>query len=878
VITIGDVPELPLVGRSEELSFLREAIAERSGALLSGAAGVGKTRLAREVASFLSDWHVVWTTVTPATSDLPLGGVAGLGLIDRRISLHEPGLLARLAARLLEQAGGRRVLVVVDDAYLLDELSAAFVHQLVTSGVAALLATVRSGAPLPTGVMSLSKELRLPRLELQPLGLTEFGALVAEVLGGPPEPETLSRLWSVTAGNVLFVRELLADAAEAGVLARIGRWWRWAPSTAAGPRLTELVAERMLRPEGQRRALIELLAVGEPVGAGLLEQVVPAVDLAEEERRGLIVVDEAGRRVEVRLAHPLFGEVVRARLPVLTRRRLLRQLADALEATGARRQGDLLRLAVWRLESASATDPQLLVAAARRAHQVLDPGLAIRLARASLELAASFDARLVLGGALAATGRFAEAGEVLDSLAGTEPDGRARQLVARERAFVAFHGSGGLAAAERFVAEAEASGDDPTAGLLARAELALLLTYNGHFADALAIVRPLIEHDVDERVRLRCLPAVGACLTLAGRAEQVLQLCQELQPTAERWREELPLGLGWIWLMRGIALVISGRLRDAEAVLAPQLEPGAGPSLGEGDLACARTTLGLVLLHEGRPRSALQQLRTAAPALTVNDPNGCRVWCLSLASQAEALVGEAVEAVRLAGQATSERSRGFAVWDGDAARARAWADAAGGESFRAIAMLVDVAETQEQHGQPALALFALHDALRLGAQDVANRLEALASGLDGPFPSTAAAHATAVRTNDPARLTEAAEAFGALGFSLVAAEIAARAAAAWSASGLLARAVAAAQAKDAYLSRCETTTAPSLLTAVPLVGLTRREWEVAGLAARGLSNAEIARRLLVSVRTVESHLYMAYEKLGVTDRAELTAILGPGSQ
>ena len=871
--------ELPLIGRDEELAFLGVAIMERGGAVVSGAAGVGKTRIAREVSAALPDWHVAWATATRAASDLPLGGVAGLGLTDEETLFQgRAGLLSRLTGILIGRSGGRPMLVVVDDAHLLDPLSAALVYHLSTSGVAAVLLTTRAGEQPSSAVVSLYKDGPLPRLELEPLGQQDFATLASAALGGDIEPGTLHRLWHDTAGNVLFLRELVADAAESGTLVQLGGVWKWTPDGSVGPRLAELVADRMGRLEGDRRLLAELLAVGEPLGADLAQALVRGVDLADEERRGTIAAEESGRRAEVRLAHPLFGEVLRARMPVLQRRHLQRLLADALEALGGRRRGDVMRLATWRVESASPVDPGLLLQAARQARDVFDFALAVRLAGASWELASSFEAGLLLGSSLSELGRFDAAGGVLDRLAGSEPDGTARQLLARERAWAVFHRPGGLAKARRVLEEAEASGEDPVRRLLARAELAKLLTYAGRLAEALAIGGPLIAPDMDVRVRLRSLSAVGTCMVFVGRAGRALALCDELDEAADRLREELPEAVAWVWSVRTSALLLAGQLNEVAAVLAGPLEPGAAPIVGEGHLAYARTKLGRALLLQGRPADAVCQLTGAAAVLRASEPVGCLVWCLSLAAEAHALLGHLVEASRLAQEAMMRRPSGFALFDGDAARARAWVTAAAGERSRAIGQLIRAADDQESWGQSAFAVFALHDALRLGAKHVAGRLRTLAASLDGPWPAAAAIHACAADADDAASLEDAADAFAALGAGLMAAEAATEASLLWAASGHAARA-AAARAKAAPLPPGDAdhalTFIPSRPDAPAIATLTRREQEVAALACRGLSNADIAGKLVVSVRTVESHLYSAYGKLGVSDRAELAAILGP---
>jgi DNA-binding CsgD family transcriptional regulator len=59
--------------------------------------------------------------------------------------------------------------------------------------------------------------------------------------------------------------------------------------------------------------------------------------------------------------------------------------------------------------------------------------------------------------------------------------------------------------------------------------------------------------------------------------------------------------------------------------------------------------------------------------------------------------------------------------------------------------------------------------------------------------------------------------------------------------------------------------------------LTAQELQIAQLAAEGLSNREIGQRLFLSHRTISTHLYRVFPKLGITSRAELRAALTSGS-
>jgi DNA-binding CsgD family transcriptional regulator len=112
-----------------------------------------------------------------------------------------------------------------------------------------------------------------------------------------------------------------------------------------------------------------------------------------------------------------------------------------------------------------------------------------------------------------------------------------------------------------------------------------------------------------------------------------------------------------------------------------------------------------------------------------------------------------------------------------------------------------------------------------------------------------------------------------MSFCLTASALWAEASAAYRREGLQARSTKAAKKSHEMAGLCE----GAKLRPVPLADqvepLSRRQREVALLAAQGASNAEIANALSLSVRTVESHLYAAFAKLGLTARDELTSVM-----
>ncbi|MFC7618181.1 hypothetical protein ACFQV2_37140 [Actinokineospora soli] len=107
---------------------------------------------------------------------------------------------------------------VVDDAHLLDDLSATVVHQLVVRKRATVVITLRTGEPAPDAITALWKDEHLTRVELGALSEVDTRKLVETVLGGPLDTSAAARLWALTGGNALFLRHIVDGEREAGRL------------------------------------------------------------------------------------------------------------------------------------------------------------------------------------------------------------------------------------------------------------------------------------------------------------------------------------------------------------------------------------------------------------------------------------------------------------------------------------------------------------------------------------------------------------------------------------------------------------------------------------------------------------------------------------
>jgi DNA-binding CsgD family transcriptional regulator len=188
----------------------------------------------------------------------------------------------------------------------------------------------------------------------------------------------------------------------------------------------------------------------------------------------------------------------------------------------------------------------------------------------------------------------------------------------------------------------------------------------------------------------------------------------------------------------------------------------------------------------------------------------------------------------------------------------------------AISAARDAARIAERSGQLAIAMQALHEAVRLGDTTAADAIARVAAGLDCVAGRAALAHGRALAAADADGLTMVAGELADLGMRCAAADAAAQAAKVFAARHERKGEVEAIARAAELAGGASTPALDQVLNPLPLTG---RELEIAIMVSEGMTNKAIAERLSVSVRTVEGHIYRACMKLNVADRTLLAEVV-----
>jgi DNA-binding CsgD family transcriptional regulator len=866
----------PLVGRKDELSRVSELLqAGPHSLVLAGLAGVGKSRLAAECLKVAGSHGYATLNVsgTQVAAGLPFGAYAGL-IPDLEADADKTSVLRRIAKSVADSGRGKQVAVLVDDVHMLDEASAALTHLLASQEGTCVLATLRSGELIPGPIAALWKDGLAERIEVQPFDQGQVTELLSAALGGPVDGATAYLLSERTEGNALFLRELVLAALASGTLALEEGIWRLNGRLPTSTRLVEIVEARLGELNDSERKVIGVLAVGEPLELEMLRSIHPEADLEDLETRGLVQVREDGHRLTARLHHPLYGEALRAKLPKLRSRTIFKSLAGALQAAGARRREDVLRLATWQLEGGDIPNPQTMLAAAVAARWRHDYPLAERLARAAIETGAGFDAEVLLGQLCWLQGRPDEAERQLDGLEKDATDDSQRARLGSLRVIVLDHGLKRAEDALRVAEQTAKSITDPVFLDEINVERARILGRSGSNREAVRLVEPLLGRATGRTLISACfaawtsMPATGQFAGAIEAAERGFAAHSALEG------QPLPFSPAVHLAFKCWALGNMGRLFEAWELGTAQYEKAVKE--GSPDARAFHCMmLALTAFNQGRVLTSARLAREGAGVFKMMGlppmlRNNLMILALALAHQGEVPSARSVLAEIDALGVPKRFTPGPEL-----IRARAWTEVAAGDLPAARAFLYEAIEMARDGGAEFLESEALHDLARLGhPSEVEARLRELSESVEGPLIAARVRHTAGLVRRDPTLLQNASTDFAELGAMLLAAEAWADAAVAWRRKGEVRKAAAAERRSGAMAAKCEGAVTPTLATASSArSALTPRELEIARLAALGLANKQIAERLFLSYRTVENKLHAVYEKLGIERREQLTEAL-----
>jgi class 3 adenylate cyclase/DNA-binding CsgD family transcriptional regulator len=853
------------------------------------------------------------------------------GLFHRVAAVHGPGvggeaprprLLAGLT-RIVDEATRRGpVVVLFDDIHWADASSWEVLRHLARQLDAAPLMVVLTARPAELAahevagqvLFELEQDGLLTRLDVATLDAAGLRELAEQVTGAPPPAALVEWLTRRSEGNALFAIGLLRALLEEGAdLA--------APALTKLPEnLAERVTARLRRAAPEHMALLDLVAVvGGPVPLADLATLAgrPVAELGPMlaeivASRGLVEF-ERGRTLTYEFTHPLVRDVVYDHMGGARRRLLHRQVARML-----REAGRVTEAALHYARSADPGDPEAvdaLVAALREAEarEAVSEGLG--LLGELVELLPPTDRRWL--DVLEAMNWHAEwladhrvdlhvgvtvrALRAMDALLDASDDAARRGVVKLRLAYFLGWGLGEVDDAESACTQAHAlfeRAGQAHGVLLADLELAWISGLRGDFAAMHAQAERVLaatEAEGDRPLVMRALAASGGVALVRGRLAEWRSSYDRVAEIARADGKNYRLSQAQ--LLTAIGLAMEGRVDEGRRLVAEVkvrdsfrnsvvLDYEAHLHLLAGDFPAAlAVTRESERLVPGDRFRRLPRLIFGALAAT---EMGEHAEAQRAIERAEAIQGDRdffyFQPMRRHAAALLDWSRG----DLDKAlpvMASVIARLAEMDAHGFAYMGADVAEAAAEAADPAAATHAAHvtsesatrtghGVLFEGLADVAGAWAALAAGepARGAEPARAAVDAL---TGTGLRCYLA-RAHDVLGRCLLGSDRAAgvaeleRAAALFGDCGAVWR-----RGRTLEVLRRQGSAGRRAMAAALGPGsLTRRELDVARLAAQGLSAREIAEALFVGERTVETHLGNVYAKLGVESKLDLVRRAG----
>lgn len=921
-----------IIGRDRELEAVAEFLSDcahgPAALLVTGEPGIGKTALLQQAVERAQASGRRVLVARPGEGDAALAFAALTDLLHPVVDEFLPTLpapqrhalavallreeprdehldqraVASATASVLRRAAARTpVVVAVDDVQWLDAPSAhvlEFALRRVTDLPLGWLVArrIEPGLPRTTGFEAVLPPDATRRVDLASLSVAALQHLLKERLGRPFTRRMLVRIEAATGGNPLFALEIARSLPEDASVPL---------ATLPLPdRLLELIESRIrsLSPRGRA-----LLLVAAALRVPTIEQLRAATGDTEvewsdalEEVEGNGIVELEGTRLH--FVHPLFAAAVYASAPAADRRRVHRKLATLAGALEER-----ARHAALGADGPDAEIAAVLEHAAEHARGRGAPEGAAELAEWARALtpetqAADRRRRTVQ----VAEYRF-HAGEVraardlLSAVLDEAPAGRARADALRLLGEIRYHQDSFPEAVVLFEEALGLVGDDVRLASGIELRLALCLRALGRFAEAevhtlralelterlgdsalqaealavkvrldVLLGRGLDEASLDRALeledpyrqvamQLRPSKVAGDLLLYVGELERSVRLLRrERERVLERGEEsDLPFVLSHLtW-----AECWQGRLMAAAANAQESLEIAVrlgSPSVRSMALALAA----IVAAHRGDAAATRVWAHEALELARETGWHTAMVW----GSWALGLLAISLEDPRGADDALGALTRAVEA-EGLAEPVRAMFLAEHCEALIALGELERAARLIDLFEGAAVRVGRRWALLQAG------RCRALMLAVKGDIDAAAEAARAAVDLTEGVELRlEVARTL------LVAGQIERRRRRKAAARDLVGRALAIFEDCGASVWASRARAELERIGGAPSPGsaLTASERRVAGLAATGLTNREVAAQLFMSAKTVEAHLASAYRKLGIRSRAQLGARLGVG--